>query len=281
MADYRTHITTSSVLGVGYGLAATLGVGFTPVQGALAAVLTGVAGMLPDLDSDSGRPLREVFGMVAAVGPLLLMNRLDQWGGSREAALLLAVVLYVALRYGVSTLLSMVSVHRGMFHSIPALLIAAEVTFLAYLDDSTPVRWLMAFGVALGFGSHLVLDEIYSVRWNGAVITLKPSAGSAVKVIGKSWPANILCIGLALTLGYAVVVDGGWSQTSARQAAVGPRQQSPPKRPGTAGVLSQEDLKGPQPGGVTKRPAPVRQARSSLHDDEELLTPRLRRESLR
>ncbi len=58
MAAYREHITFSTMLGVGYGLGATFALGFTPAQGALAAWLTALGGMLPDLDSESGRPVR-------------------------------------------------------------------------------------------------------------------------------------------------------------------------------------------------------------------------------
>ncbi|MFO0999054.1 MAG: metal-dependent hydrolase [Planctomycetaceae bacterium] len=53
------------------------------------------------------------------------------------------------------------TVHRGMFHSIPALIIASEVTFLAYHSSDMKVRILMAIGTGLGFLSHLVLDEMY------------------------------------------------------------------------------------------------------------------------
>ena len=211
MADYRTHVITSGALGAVYGLSSTVLLGFTGIQGALAGVLTGVSGMLPDLDSDSGRPIREVFGLLAAVGPIVMMERLEHWGGSREAALLLAVILYVAIRYVASGILQLTCVHRGMFHSLPALVIAAEIAFLAYLNDSTAVRGLMAVGVALGFGSHLVLDEIYSVTWNGGRLQLKSSAGSATKLLGPSWPVNFLVFGIALTLGYAVLLDGGFT----------------------------------------------------------------------
>lgn len=225
MADYRTHVMTSSALGAVYGLSSTVLLGFTGIQGALAGVLTGVSGMLPDLDSDSGRPIREVFGLLAAVGPLVMMERLERWGGSREAALLLAVLLYVAIRYVASGILQLTCVHRGMFHSLPALLIAAEVAFLAYLNDSPAVRALMAVGVALGFGSHLVLDEIYSVTWNGGRLQLKSSAGSAVKMLGPSWPVNFLVFGIALTLGYAVLLDGGFT---IEPVAGTPVTQTPP-----------------------------------------------------
>ncbi len=69
MAGYKTHITVSGALGVGYGVAGSILAGFTPVEGALAGVLTWFSGMLPDLDSASGRPVREVFSLLAALRP--------------------------------------------------------------------------------------------------------------------------------------------------------------------------------------------------------------------
>lgn len=209
MADYKTHITTSGLLGVGYGAAATWAFGFTPVEGALAGFLTGVAGMLPDLDSESGRPVREIFGVVAALAPVVMLKHLQHWGGNPEGTMLLAVVLYITIRYGAGMLLGMLAVHRGMFHSIPALLIAAELVFLAYKSDSIWVKLLMAGGIAVGFASHLILDEIYSVQWSGVRVTLKASAGSAFKFFGKDWSANLVAYGLLFTLSYAVLVDGG------------------------------------------------------------------------
>ena len=67
MADFRTHITTSCVLGVGYGAAGYYYFEQTPTTSALAAGLCGLAGMLPDLDSDSGVPVREPMALAAAV----------------------------------------------------------------------------------------------------------------------------------------------------------------------------------------------------------------------
>ena len=61
----------------------------------------------------------------------------------------------------------------------------------------------MAGGVALGFLSHLVLDEMYSVQWDGVRVKLKRSAGSALKFFGKeSWP-NGVAMGLLMFLTYA------------------------------------------------------------------------------
>lgn len=203
------HITVSSLLGVGYGTLGALSSGFTGVEGALAGCLTGVAGMLPDLDSESGRPVREVFGVTAAIVPMVMIRRLEEWGGNSEGAMLLAVLIYVSIRYGAGLILGMMAVHRGMFHSIPTLLIFAELTFLGFKSDSNAVKLLMAAGVGLGFGSHLVLDEIYSVTWTGVRIKLKSSAGSAMKMVGKDWAANIFTYSLLFTLSYATLVAAG------------------------------------------------------------------------
>ena len=217
MAGYREHISVSGLLGVGYGVAASIGFGFTPVQGALAGVLVWVAGMLPDLDSDTGKPIREVFSLLAAVAPFMMMRHLLSWTRTPEEALLGAVVIYGAIRYGAAAVLAKLSVHRGMFHSIPALLIAAELTFLAYKSDSLRVKVLMAAAVGLGFLSHLVLDELYSVEWTGIRIRLNQAAGSALKLFGKSFLPNVVTYALLAVLTYASLVDVGFVPDPFRQ----------------------------------------------------------------
>ena len=66
MAGFRTHITVSTLCGLGYGAAAVKPLGFPAETAFLAAGITAVGGMLPDLDSDSGVPVRELSGLAAA-----------------------------------------------------------------------------------------------------------------------------------------------------------------------------------------------------------------------
>ncbi len=208
MAGYRTHITVSGALGVGYGTAGVMLAGFTPVEGTLAGVITWFSGMLPDLDSASGRPVREVFSLLAAFVPFAMMGHLMEWGRNNyETVMLLAVVLYVSIRYGGQAILNRVSVHRGMFHSIPAMIIAAEIAFLAFRTDALAAKLLMAGAVAVGFFSHLVLDEIYAVEWSGLHVRLNKFAGSAVKFVGKSFLPNLVTYSLLMVLTYAALVQ--------------------------------------------------------------------------
>ncbi|VAX41994.1 hypothetical protein MNBD_PLANCTO02-2803 [hydrothermal vent metagenome] len=210
MAAYREHISVSGLCGVAYGVTAVYLMDFTPTQGILAGVLTWIAGMLPDLDSDTGKPIREVFSLLAASAPFVMMHHLLEWGrNDPEKVMLFAVLMYAGIRYGLASFLSKISVHRGMFHSVPALFIAAELTFLAYKSDSIMVRTLMAGGVGIGFFSHLLLDEIYSVQWNGIRIRLNKAAGSAIKLIGKNFAANALTYGLLFFLTYLSLMKIG------------------------------------------------------------------------
>ena len=205
MAGFRMHVGFATTCGLVYGGAAVNPLGFETEDGILAVGLTAVGGMLPDLDSDSGRPIREVFGLAAAVVPLLLMPRLQKMELTHEGMLLFLIFAYVFVRYGLAWLVSRVSVHRGMFHSIPAMLIAGLLVFLEYGSPHRELRLLLAGAVMLGFFSHLVLDEIYSVDFNGVRIKLKSSAGSALKFFSPSLWGTTTCyliLGLLFTMAY-------------------------------------------------------------------------------
>ena len=92
MASYREHLTFSALCGLGYGAAAgTLGP-FTPAQAAIAGCLTGLSGMLPDLDSESGKPVRELSGLIAAIAPFVAIRHLVDVIGSIDGRFALSVL---------------------------------------------------------------------------------------------------------------------------------------------------------------------------------------------
>jgi hypothetical protein len=207
------------MLGIGYAFAAYFLLGFSAVQAAIAAIFTWIAGMLPDLDSESGKPIRELSGVTAALAPLLLMQHVNAIGVSGDRAMLFALLMYGLVRYGGAALLARLTVHRGMFHSIPALLIASELTFLGYHSDDIRVRLLMAAGVGIGFLSHLILDEMYSVQWDGVRVKLKKSAGSALKFFGSETVPNGLAMGLLMFFSYLSLATAGLIADPAVEAA--------------------------------------------------------------
>jgi hypothetical protein len=192
MASYRGHLAFAGALGAAYGSLSLFKWGYDWGPALVAAGLTTLGGLLPDLDSDSGVPVRELFGVSAAVVPFLLFRSVyEMRGQSTEQTLVILAVFYVFIRYVLSDVFKRWTVHRGMFHSIPALVIAGLATYLLYPSDSTHLRLFLAGAVMLGFLSHLVLDEIYSVDFMGARLHLNKYAGSAVKFVSKSWSATL------------------------------------------------------------------------------------------
>lgn len=222
MASYRGHLAFASALGAAYG---GLGYQFGQLDwgaAVLGAALTTVGGLLPDLDSDSGVPVRELFGAAATIIPLLLFRPLEiHFGFTLEQTLASLIGVYIFVRYLASRLFKRYTVHRGMFHSIPALAIAGLGTYLAYYSSSRIIRLYLAVAVALGFFSHLVLDEIYSVDFNGLRIKLNKFAGSALKLASRSYLATGFTYLLLASLVYLTLLDAardprdlrnGWDQ---------------------------------------------------------------------
>lgn len=209
MAGFKMHVTVSSVCGAVTGVATVKLLGHPIETGFLVGCLTAAGGMLPDLDSDSGVPVREMSGLAAAVVPLLLYNRIRAAGLTHEGVLAALVLAYLVIRYGAANLLKHVSVHRGMFHSVPAMFIAGLLVYLGYhcSDAEQSTRYVLAVGVMIGFLSHLVLDEIYSVDFNGLRVSLKSSAGSAVKFFSPSVLGTTACYGLLGGLFYLAYAD--------------------------------------------------------------------------
>jgi hypothetical protein len=214
MADFKTHITVSTTLGVAYGAVAYKQFGLPAPTCLLAGTLCSVSGMLPDLDSDSGVPLRESLAFAAACVPLLLFERLRAMGWSNEVLVLAGAGIYFGVRFGIGNLLKKYTVHRGMFHSLPAAVIAGEIAFLLCVTGDVYLRAYKACAVVTGFLSHLILDEIYSVKVQGGRIGLKSSSGTALKLWGSEWWPNISCYGKLVFFGFLVLKDPVWATVS-------------------------------------------------------------------
>jgi membrane-bound metal-dependent hydrolase YbcI (DUF457 family) len=211
MAGFRTHVTFSSVIGTAYA-----GVGYAhgmpPDAALMAGAMCGFAGMLPDIDSDSGVPLREAMSFTAATVPMLLLNRLASLGLRYDQMAIIAVAIYFFFRFGLANMIRKYTVHRGMFHSIPALLIVGGIAYLICGGTDTTARYFKAGGVMLGYLSHLVLDEIYAFEWRGGRWQMKKSFGTAMKLWGDDGWSNFSTYGKLLSVGAMIMGEGNIMQ---------------------------------------------------------------------
>jgi membrane-bound metal-dependent hydrolase YbcI (DUF457 family) len=211
MADFRTHITVSTICGVIYG-----GAGFqagVPWESCIiAGGLCSVSGMLPDLDSDSGIPLREAVALSSAVVPMLLVDRLHRMNISHEMMVLITAGLYLGIRFGVAEFFRRYTVHRGMWHSIPAAMISGMIAFLLCSCENMSVRLFRTMAVVVGFMSHLILDEMWSVDFKRGKYQFKSSFGSALKLWGNERIPNFVAYSMLAILAFLVYHDEGFMQ---------------------------------------------------------------------
>lgn len=209
MADFKTHMTVSTVTGTVLGF-----VGFRasmPIDTCVVAgTLCSVSGMLPDLDSNSGRPLREATAMGAAVIPMLMVDRLQRMELKQDTMVLIAIVAYVVIRFVLAEIFRRYTVHRGMWHSIPAAAICGMVAFLVMSHEDISVRLFKTSGVVLGFLSHLILDEIWSIDFRRGSYRFKDSFGTALKLWGGSRIANVVTYIKLAIIGGLVWQDQGY-----------------------------------------------------------------------
>jgi hypothetical protein len=224
MAGFKTHITFSSILGVGYGTTAYM-IYHAPLPSCiLASGLCGVSGMLPDLDSGPGRPLHESMAFAAAVVPVMSIHHLQRMELSQEMIIIICAGLYLLIRFGGAWLLQRFTVHRGMFHSLPAAAIFGEIAYLLASGD-TNLKLYKVGAVVLGYMSHLFLDELWSIEWKHG-LHLKSSFGTALKLFGHDWWANISIFAKLAVLTFVIHQGPNWMQKYRDTIANSPSTQA-------------------------------------------------------
>jgi hypothetical protein len=106
------------------------------------------------------------------------------------------------------------------------------VTYLICDTGLTTVRVFKAGGSALGFFSHLLLDEIWSIEVSKyGTPRLKSSSGTAMKFFGHDPLANSMCYGLLLLIGLAAMQDTAVARAELERAYAQKMQSAQPKPP--------------------------------------------------
>ena len=151
------------------------------------------------------------------------IDRLHLFGA--ELIVLAGAMLYLFIRFGLAALLRKYTVHRGMFHSLPAAIIFGEVAFLL-ASGSVELRIYKAGGVALGYLIHLLLDELYSIEWSRGRLRLKKSFGTAMKLFGRNWWPNITTYVKLAVFTFIVLKEPGWMQQNFEEQLQQPVEQT-------------------------------------------------------
>lgn len=206
MGNYRQHLTTAGVTGALFAWGVNALTGLHWLYGSVVALLATMSGLLPDLDHPVGVELKGLTGVLATITALAVWHHLGRHDPDFpfELHLWSVVIAYALVRFGLRSTLARLMVHRGISHSVPTCFVWGALTYLYYPSSYHIIRVWMSLAVMLGFLSHLVLDEAFSVDLNNQRI--KTSFGTALKF----WaPSALSTLAIYAVLFYLVrqVVD--------------------------------------------------------------------------
>ncbi|CAG36436.1 metal-dependent hydrolase [Desulfotalea psychrophila] len=202
MANFSTHLTAGACVGFAISTLSTVSFDFSISQTATVFLLGAIGGTLPDLDSDSGKPLRFLFTSISLIIPALMLSLIQQERQpTPEFLFLYFFCSYFFINYFLYGVVKKLTVHRGILHSIPFCLLMGEMGYLLFINSGATFALIVGFSVFSGCLSHLIIDELYSISFqHGLLPRLKRSSGSALKFYSKNRPISLLTYLLLLLL---------------------------------------------------------------------------------
>ncbi len=194
MAGFKTHTSVGIVTGFllmmgSYILELVTSIGILT----LVFLNTVIGSFLPDLDSDSGLPVKILFGFYALVAAgIAFFMAYNMSNENITISFIAPLATFLTFFFLLPPLFKKYTKHRGMFHSIPAIFISFLAVFLLLNLFNVPLmyRFTMAAAVGIGYFSHLLLDEIFSTQILSGKFKPKKSLGTALKFSVESKKIN-------------------------------------------------------------------------------------------
>jgi hypothetical protein len=196
MAMFREHIAWGAIVAMAVVVALYSYALVTDIAFLLFLFgVTVVGSFLPDTDSDSSMPFYLVFGAatLAVTSVVALYTLASPYAADWRYVVGIPGAALVFFWVVVGGIIKRLTHHRGMFHSLPAMAIAALGTFLLarHYGFSDKAAFYFGGAMAAGFFTHLILDEIYAgITLDGIPFNPKSTFGGATKLFGTSTPVN-------------------------------------------------------------------------------------------
>jgi len=201
MASFKSHISfgifTAAVLTVVLFLFAWV----SGIFALLVFILVIIGSMLPDIDSDTGIPVRILFGILAVTGLVVSFIYLEPITILYRGPISIGISLFVYFIIG--KIFRRFTVHRGIFHSIPAALLMGAISITIADCFELDAKTLLSIGLAVttGYLCHLILDELNSaVNISGVPFIPKKSLGTALQLWSSSPFTTLSVYGVLVVL---------------------------------------------------------------------------------
>jgi hypothetical protein len=199
MAKFTTHLQTATILSGIAAVYANEAHGFSFLHSLEFFIAGTIGGILPDIDHFKSKPSKFIRFVISNFIAFLFVFKFASFH-----QILNLVLIWLGIYFSIQSLFFLLKnkiKHRGAIHSVPfGILISLLVAFFSYkiFNQSVLVSYVLGFFLFLGYISHLILDEIYSVDINGRKI--KKSFGSAFKICLNNNALNFILYSIIFIL---------------------------------------------------------------------------------
>lgn len=212
MANFKTHLVAAAAVSGAASISLLSLQLAKPMETGGYFLLGVLGGLLPDIDSDRSTPLTMIFYFLSMYCAFALVFN---WAAQYSFAELLAiwVAVYFAIRYLVFKIVTQITIHRGTFHSLLAVVFVTLLTVDSsyyFLHHPPHMAWNAGAFMGIGYLVHLSLDELYSVDLQNK--RMKKSFGTALKPFSRAnLGSSLLMMAiLGVFIHYAPPVKSYW-----------------------------------------------------------------------
>ena len=211
MANFKTHRQGAVMVGIISSIGAySLGL-VNPTESLFVWAAGFCGGLAPDLDHDASIPLRFVFRTLSVLVPVIAIQKHPELHSTIGEGIGYFVLIALAILFPVRWIFGKLTVHRGIFHSVPAIFIYGCLVFLlsGRQRHDIPFQKAMAIASSLGYFAHLLLDEFSSLNFNGHRFKPKRSLGTALDFIKPNKSVTVLAY--LLLAGLMTIIVPQWN----------------------------------------------------------------------
>lgn len=207
MADERSHISWAFLLALTYCGLGAVSYDISPEISVLGFILVIIGGIIPNIDSSDAGWTGELPGLLGALVPIIFLQSFPSLSNGSVRVALTLFFGFTLSRWAFSYLTREVFLNRGALHSIPAIILFFEATYLLFPDINWKLRTFLGGAIAIGALSHLLIDSFTNLSIVKKAVKPNAHSGSVLKFTGSDTRGTwALYLGIII-LGWFVAKD--------------------------------------------------------------------------
>lgn len=165
MPNFKTHFYFSIFFAASCSFISLFFFAFKVEEFAILFLSFALGGILPDLDMKNSTPSR-IIAFLLSFLTIFLIKPITQklFASSSELSTFVSIIFSILLGLLLFLILPILiprfTIHRGIFHSIPAIILSFLFSYMLFCNFEKKIRLYASASLTLGYTLHLIMDEI-------------------------------------------------------------------------------------------------------------------------